>query len=302
MSASGMYKIKPIYDNSDLVIELPTCMYKMKNIHEDSSDDTAIDNPELLELISHQETVLKELEKLKLEIDQIGEDIGLSSKTKPAAKATSAKEPPTTPAPISCNMVVKTSPKDPPFSVYLLYQLALKHGLDCSTMSHTHSSLPGQVPDNIQKLFDNSCCRNSDICLRFIWRSDILAPNLMISIANQSPILGESNILRFLARQFLPDLYNAHSPLQIATIDDWLSSAIQFTSTKDGETFIQNLNTHLGKHNWLSGDAISIADIYCSVALIKSNSNRKLPKNVSKWMANCRKELPSFDQVENLCK
>ena len=124
----------------------------------------------------------------------------------------------------------------------------------------------------------------------------------MISVANQSPILGESNILRFLARQFLPDLYNAHSPLLITTIDDWLNSAIKLTSAKDGKTFIQDLNTHLGKHNWLSGAAFSIADIYCSVVLVKNNFNDQLPKNVSKWMANCKKELPGFDQVENLCK
>jgi glutathione S-transferase len=119
-------------------------------------------------------------------------------------------------------------------------------------------------------------------------------------VATQSPILGEANILRYLARQFLPQLYSDHNPLQITTIDDWLNSVANLASPKDWKTFIENLNTHLGKHNWLSGNALSIADIHCSVALQKYGS--QFPKNVSKWMAQCKKELPGFDQVEKLCK
>jgi hypothetical protein len=122
----------------------------------------------------------------------------------------------------------------------------------------------------------------------------------MVSVATQSPILGEANILRYLARTFLPQLYSDHNPLQITTIDDWLNSAINLTSPKDGKIFIQNLNTRLGKHKWLSGNALSIADIYCSVAVLKHGG--QFPKNVSKWMAQCRKEFPGFDQVEKLCK
>jgi hypothetical protein len=122
----------------------------------------------------------------------------------------------------------------------------------------------------------------------------------MVSVATQSPILGEANILRYLARQFLPQLYSDSNPLQITTIDDWLNSAASFASTKDGKTYIQNLNTHLSKHNWVAGNALSIADIYCSVTLLKYD--KQYPKNISRWMAQCKEELPGFDQVETLCK
>ena len=122
----------------------------------------------------------------------------------------------------------------------------------------------------------------------------------MVSVATQSPILGEANILRYLARLYLPQLYSDGNPLQIATIDDWLNSAANYASTKDGKIFIQNLNVHLGKHNWISGDAPSIADIYCSVTLLKHGN--QFPKNISRWIAQCKKKLSFFDQVESLFK
>ena len=131
---------------------------------------------------------------------------------------------------------------------------------------------------------------------------DILAPSLMVSVADQSPILGEANILRYLARMFQPHLYSNNNPLEITTIDDWLNSAINLTSPKDRKTFIQSLNTHLGKHNCLAGNSPSIADIYCSVAVLKCNDGSQLPKNVANWLAQCKKDFPGFEEVEKLCK
>ncbi|CAB4011153.1 Hypothetical predicted protein, partial [Paramuricea clavata] len=83
MAASAMYKMKPVYGSSEVVEEYPTCMYQMKNIHEDSAEDLVIDDRELLELINHQEAVLKELERLKHEVYHIGVDIGVNNQSEP---------------------------------------------------------------------------------------------------------------------------------------------------------------------------------------------------------------------------
>lgn len=124
----------------------------------------------------------------------------------------------------------------------------------------------------------------------------------MVSVARQSPILGEANILRYLARAFLPQLYSDHKPHVVAVIDDCLNSSLNGISPKNGKRFIQDLNVHLGKSNWLSGDALSIADIFCCVALLKHAGHlANLPKSVANWMAQCKKEIPGFDQVEKLC-
>ena len=36
MNGPGMFKVKPYYDYSTAQIELPSCMFKMKNVHDTS--------------------------------------------------------------------------------------------------------------------------------------------------------------------------------------------------------------------------------------------------------------------------
>lgn len=40
-----MYEIKPIFDRSSIQVDLPTCMYKMKNISEFNANDTKSSSP-----------------------------------------------------------------------------------------------------------------------------------------------------------------------------------------------------------------------------------------------------------------
>lgn len=137
----------------------------------------------------------------------------------------------------------------------------------------------------------------------FLFIPDILAPCLIVSVADQSPILGEVSILRYLSRLLLPDLFSQVEPLQMANIDAWLNAAMKLTMSDNGierKAFIQSLNCHLGKHKWLVNNAASLADIYCSIALIKTNDRGLFPNNVEKWISTCKKELPGFQDVKKM--
>ena len=122
-------------------------------------------------------------------------------------------------------------------------------------------------------------------------------------MANQSPILGEVNILRYLCHLLLPDLYSGAEPLQKANIDTWLDAAIKITPSKnvtEGKAFIQNLNSHLGQNKWLVGNSPSLADIYCSILVIKMRGGNMLPNNVKTWLTTCRNVLPGFQDADEM--
>lgn len=127
----------------------------------------------------------------------------------------------------------------------------------------------------------------------------------MVSVPDQSPILGEVNILRYLCRLLLPDLYSGPGPLEKANVDTWLDAAIQITPSKivqEDKSFIQSLNSHLRQCKWLAGNGPSLADIYCSIRVIKMSGSNTLSNNVKTWLTTCREALPGFEDVEMLYK
>lgn len=118
----------------------------------------------------------------------------------------------------------------------------------------------------------------------------------MATISDQSPILGEANILRYLARRFLPHLYEPGQPLILAAIDDWLNCA-----AGPKKALLEQLNKYLAKNKWLVGNNFSLADIYCSVATVKCyDDGMTVPKNVAKWLSECSEIIPGFCSIKNI--
>lgn len=312
--ASGMmmYGMKAIYSNDPIQDALPTNMYKMKNFHANVEDDGVIECAELQELKHRQEAVLKDLEKLKAEICQISCGIGIEQDGSCSQVKVSSCVPVSNKEPLErpcepLNMVVSASPNDPPLSLFLLQKIAQHRGLaKYSTATHIHSSLTMPLPECLRNIFGNSAVSDANICLRLIWKNLVLAPSLMISVVDQSLILGEANILRYLSRLFLPDLYSGLGSFQMANIDSWLTAVMKLTTSENGKdsrkTFVQTLNSHLGKHKWLVGSAPTLADIYCSIVLIKTSASSTFPNNVKKWISLCSEEFTGFQDIEKLCK
>ena len=120
---------------------------------------------------------------------------------------------------------------------------------------------------------------------------------------NQSPILGEVNILRYFCRLLLPDLYSEAGPLEKANIDTWLDAAVKITPSKnvtEDKAFIQNLNSHLRQNKWLAGNSPSLADIYSSIHVLKMGGGNTLPNNVKTWLTTCRNVLPGFQDADEM--
>ena len=120
----------------------------------------------------------------------------------------------------------------------------------------------------------------------------------MVSVTDQSPIIGEANILRYLCRLHIQQLYSNFGPLGMALIDGWLEAVPM--SLKNGKASLESLNSHLEKQKWLLGTCASLADVFCSIAVLRTHN--QLPHNVKTWIDNCRNELLGFKEVEIMLK
>lgn len=116
---------------------------------------------------------------------------------------------------------------------------------------------------------------------------------MMVS-ANQVPVVGMANILRLLARLFAQELYEGRGPVAAAQVDTWLDAATQQVlngNSKERAAFLRQLNARLGSANWLTGDTLSLADLFVFLALCQM-SEVKAPGNVQKWAEQCTHAPP----------
>ena len=113
-------------------------------------------------------------------------------------------------------------------------------------------------------------------------------PVMMISPSSQTPIYGEASIARHLARLLRPAYDSAGA--DVATrIDGWvdLSRTLTDGNSKERVAVMRNLNSTLGKSDWLVGGQLSLADIVMWSAVQRSKQGQSATGNVKKWLDAC---------------
>ncbi|XP_066291410.1 aminoacyl tRNA synthase complex-interacting multifunctional protein 2-like [Branchiostoma lanceolatum] len=313
MSGIPMYKATPYYKLDDLNnIELPKCMYKMKNVHKEREDGPqsvqrggSSGSQALDALEQRQENILRELDALQAEVAAMMQHLPASVKQQGSATASGATcgqaqlEGPVR------DIVINASPSSPPLSLFILYEL-LKQQFRCFGSVHVHSSVEN-VPEGLCKCLGNgirSDLRNRtdfQLAITLIWKDVKPSPQMMMSAAYQTPIHGESNVARYLGRILQPS-YDAQDPVTATEIDTWVDMAgtqVLLGNNKERAASLRSLNSRLGKHDWLVGSGLTLADMVMWSALHQTGQAAGVPANVKRWMQACN-DQPAFQSALKL--
>ena len=113
----------------------------------------------------------------------------------------------------------------------------------------------------------------------------------MVSPSEQTPIQGEANIARFLARLLRPP-YDDTDIIRATEIDNLVDLAYPLTkgNNKERAAVLRTLNAKLGKSAWLVGDEITLADIVLWGAIMQTGQFEGAPGNVKKWLDRCSEQ------------
>ena len=119
-------------------------------------------------------------------------------------------------------------------------------------------------------------------------------PTLMINPKSQVVLEGEGTIARHLARLLRPS-YEDGDVVMATEIDQWVDTASQYKkgNNKEKNSVLKNMNSKLGKSDWLVGEGLSLADVVMWGVLVGSNG---VPGNVKSWLDRCS-DRPEFAAV-----
>ena len=122
-------------------------------------------------------------------------------------------------------------------------------------------------------------------------------PTMIVSPHNQTPVQGITNILRYLCRQFSPDLYEGRGLRDSGLIDSWLDSFAGFQgwNSKEKSRVTKQLNSQLGFSQFLVGDKLSLADIV-GYGVVYNDSVFQSTENIVLWLKRCQ-QLPAFASI-----
>ncbi|KAM9584099.1 aminoacyl tRNA synthase complex-interacting multifunctional protein 2 [Trichechus inunguis] len=317
-----MYQVKPYHGGgAPLHVDLPTCMYRLPNVHGRSGCPApgaghvqGESDLSLQALESRQDDILKCLYELKAAVDGLSKmiqtpdadlDVTNIIRAEPTALTTSA---------LDLNsvlgkdygalkdIVINANPAEPPLSLLVLHRLLCDHYRVLSTV-HTHSSVKS-VPENLLKCFGEQTKKQSrheyQLGFTLIWKN-VPKTQMKFSVQTMCPIEGEGNIARFLFSLF----GQKHNAVNLTLIDSWVDIAIfqlKEGSSKEKSAVLRSMNSALGKSPWLVGNELTVADVVLwSVLQQTGGANGTVPANVQKWMKSCENLAP-FNTALKLLK
>jgi len=203
------------------------------------------------------------LEILQKRVIAAAGDITLSTEIKPVTTLPSS-------------LVVHSPVTQPPFSLTLITPLLSKH-TPVFTSTHNHSS----VDKNGPSVLPTTTLRRSQCPLKLTLIYSAVDQTKLVLSSTKS-ILGEANLLRYIARMFPNTLYESSDMLnQIDAVLDSLAS----TDGKHGNTKL--VTAALEKNKFLAGERLSLADLL-GLSVVKAY-NIVTPQ-VKEWQGRCRKE------------
>ncbi|KAM9210513.1 aminoacyl tRNA synthase complex-interacting multifunctional protein 2 isoform 1-T1 [Dugong dugon] len=317
-----MYQVKPYHGGgAPLHVDLPTCMYRLPNVHGRSGCPApgaghvqGESDLSLQALESRQDDILKCLYELKAAVDGLSKMIQTPDADLDVTNIIQAEPTALTTSALDLNsvlgkdygalkdIVINANPAEPPLSLLVLHRLLCDHYRVLSTV-HTHSSVKS-VPENLLKCFGEQTKKQSrheyQLGFTLIWKN-VPKTQMKFSIQTMCPIEGEGNIARFLFSLF----GQKHNAVNLTLIDSWVDIAIfqlKEGSSKEKATVLRSMNSALGKSPWLVGNELTVADVVLwSVLQQTGGANGTVPANVQKWMKSCENLAP-FNTALKLLK
>ncbi|KAK3089824.1 hypothetical protein FSP39_006823, partial [Pinctada imbricata] len=190
------------------------------------------------------------------------------------------------------DVVINADPEKVPLSLFVLSDL-LQEKYKFKGTTHIHSSV-SSVPDKLKSPFIKNGNKSREdrslnqIIVTLIWKKVCQSPEMMVSAHNQTPIQGEGNIARYLARLLDPQ-YESDA-CRATQMDEWIDMAmvqILNGNNKEKAGSLRSLNSRLGCNDWLVGSSISLADIVVWSSLHQTNQTSEVPANIKKWLTAC---------------
>ncbi|XP_016010657.2 aminoacyl tRNA synthase complex-interacting multifunctional protein 2 [Rousettus aegyptiacus] len=309
-----MYQVKPYHESgASLRVELPTCMYRLPNVHGGTScpaPDVGHVQGEsyssLQTLESRQDDILKRLYELKAAVDGLSKMIqtpdadldvtNIIQASEPSALSTSA---------LDLNsvlgkdygalkdIVINANPASPPLSLLVLHRLLCDHFKVLSTV-HTHSAVKN-VPENLLKCFGEQTNKQSrheyQLGFTLIWKN-VPKTQMKFSVQRMCPVEGEGNIARFLFSL----LGGRHDAVTATLMDSWVDAAVlqlREGGSKERAAVLRSMNSALGRSPWLVGSELTVADVVLwSVLQQTGGCGAPAPANVQKWLRACENLAP----------
>ncbi|KAL4232221.1 positive regulation of aminoacyl-tRNA ligase [Mactra antiquata] len=304
-----MYKIEPFYD-STAKVELPNVMYSLQNVHTATSGSQASTPADLnmdpvSALEARQERIISKLGELRKTLDQLAGqyEAAPASKTDKTSSTGASRVKQTSnvviPNPLGSgihDIVINADPSSPPLSLFVLFEM-LKQKFRVLATSYTHSSVTN-IDSKLCELIKSGSQvtrGDHDIALSVVWKKVKYGPELVVSPAKQSVILGEVNIARYINRLLYPG-FDTEDIVEATTCDEWLDTAenqLINGNSKKRNAAVKSLNVRLKKNDWTVGSQFSLVDVVMWSALHQSQLVGGAPENVQKWLNSCS-SMPLF--------
>lgn len=307
-----MYQVKPIC-GTDTKIDLPTCMYKLPNIHAQQgngcSSEHAFQNGEVDSAVkaleARQDEIMRKLYELKAAVEGLAKtvttpdadlDLTVSSSLTSQSFCSSAFKG-TTDLDTQLgkdlgalrDIVINANPAQPPLALLVLHSLLCQRYRVLSTV-HVHSSVTNVPPQLLSCLgprhADSYARHMFQLGFTLIWK-DVPKLQMKFSVQNMCPIEGEASVARFLFKLLAP---YPSDPAVATLVDSWVDTAffqLAEGSAKERAAVLRALNSALGRTPWLSGSEFTLADIACYCCVLRSGSVSAAPANVQRWIKSC---------------
>ncbi|KAJ7989719.1 hypothetical protein DPEC_G00307440 [Dallia pectoralis] len=320
-----MYQVKPII-GGDIKIDLPTCMYKLPNVHMQESascySEHALQNRGTEEdavvraLEARQDEIMCRLYELKAAVDGLAKTVTTPDADVDQTVTTLPQNPISTTFRGTSDLdsllgrdlgalrdiVINANPAHPPLTLLVLHAMLCQQYRVLSSV-HVHSSVsavPAQLLTCLGRRHADSSARQSfQLGFTLIWK-DVSKLQMKFSIQNMCPIEGESNVARFLFRLLAP---YPSDPALATLVDSWVDTAffqLVDGSAKERAAVLRALNSALGRSPWLTGPEPSLADIACYCCVLQTGPPSSTPANVQRWLKACE-NLGHFGPAHLYC-
>lgn len=307
-----MYQVKPI-SGGDIKIDLPTCMYKVPNIHAQQGNSCTSEHafqngevdPAVKALEARQDEIMQKLYELKAAVEGLAKtvttpdadlDLTVSSSLSPqSSSSTTFKGTANLDTLLGKDLgalrdiVINANPAQPPLTLLVLHSLLCQRYRVLSTV-HVHSSVSSVSPQLMSCLgprhADSYARQLFQLGFTLIWK-DVPKLQMKFSVQNMCPIEGEANVARFLFKLLAP---YPSDPALATLVDGWVDTAffqLAEGSSKEKAAVLRALNATLGRNSWLAGPEFSLADIACYCCVLQSGPASSTPTNVQRWLKSC---------------